>query len=130
MSETDKSRMEIGAEMLKKINKDSADSIMNSLGDIAPDVAKFILEFAFSDIYTREGLTLQQRELVTITALLVQGDTSSQLTVHLNACLNVGLTKKEIIEAIIQSIPYVGFPKVLNAITVAKSVFAERNEVK
>lgn len=128
MASINKSRLEIGTEMLKRINRNSADSIMDSLGDVAPDVVKLILEFAFGDIYTRKGLDLKQRELVTITALLVQGDTSAQLQVHLNGCLNVGLSKVEIIEALIQSIPYIGFPKVLNAITVAKSVFENRDD--
>ena len=125
MSKNKQSRQELGAEMLKKINQDSADNIMDSLGEVAPDVAKYILEFAFGDIYTRKGLSLKQRELVTITALLTQGDTAGQLRVHLHGCLNVGLSKKEIIEAMIQAIPYVGFPKVLNAVAVAKEVFGE-----
>ena len=99
---------------------------MASLKDIAPDVGKFIMEFAFNDIYSRPGLNLQQRELVTISCLLTQGDTAEQLKVHLNGCLNVGLTQTEIIEAIIHCIPYVGFPKVLNTLTVAKEVFKDR----
>lgn len=47
---------------------------------------------------------------------------------HINGSLNVGLTEKEIIETFIQAIPYVGFPRVLNAIKVAKLVFKHRGE--
>lgn len=120
-------RLEKGKNLLNQVDAAAADTVMTSLKDIAPDISQYILEFAFGDIYARPGLTLQQRELVTITALLVQGDTSSQLTVHLNGCLNVGLTPKEIIETCIHCIPYIGFPRVLNAITVAQQVFTSRH---
>lgn len=120
-------RLEKGKNLLNQVDAAAADTVMTSLKDIAPDISQYILEFAFGDIYARPGLTLQQRELVTITALLVQGDTSNQLTVHLNGCLNVGLTPKEIIETCIHCIPYIGFPRVLNAITVVQQVFASRH---
>ncbi|MCH5463659.1 carboxymuconolactone decarboxylase family protein [Levilactobacillus tujiorum] len=120
-------RLEKGKNLLNQVDAAAADTVMTSLKDIAPDISQYILEFAFGDIYARPGLTLQQRELVTITALLVKGDTSNQLTVHLNGCLNVGLTPKEIIETCIHCIPYIGFPRVLNAITVAQQVFTSRH---
>jgi len=119
-------RLEQGKDLLNQVDATAANTVMSNLKDIAPDISKYILEFAFGDVYARPGLTLQQRELVTITALLVQGDTSSQLTVHLNGCLNVGLTPKEIVETCIHCIPYVGFPRVLNAITIVQQVFASR----
>ncbi|MFC6182068.1 carboxymuconolactone decarboxylase family protein [Lactiplantibacillus daowaiensis] len=119
-------RLAQGKARLAQVDAAAADDVMASLATIAPDVGKYILEFAFGDIYTRPGLDLKQRELVTITSLLTQGDTANQLQVHLNGCLNVGLTQTEVIEAMIQCLPYVGFPKVLNAITVAKDVFAAR----
>ncbi|WP_143461917.1 carboxymuconolactone decarboxylase family protein [Levilactobacillus enshiensis] len=120
-------RLEKGKNLLNQVDAAAADAVMTNLKDISPDIGQYILEFAFGDIYTRPGLTLQQRELVTITALLVQGDTSSQLTVHLNGCLNVGLTPKEIIETCIHCIPYIGFPRVLNAIAVVQQVFVSRH---
>ncbi|VDG19726.1 4-carboxymuconolactone decarboxylase [Lactobacillus plantarum ZJ316] [Lactiplantibacillus mudanjiangensis] len=119
-------RLAQGKALLQQVDASAADQVMASLADIAPDVGTYILEFAFGDIYARPGLDLKQRELITITALLTQGNTADQLKVHLNGCLNVGLTQTEIIETMIHCIPYVGFPKVLNAITVAKSVFSTR----
>lgn len=56
-----------GKAMLQRVDAEAADSVMTNLQNVAPDVAKMILEFAFNDIYTRPGLSLQQRELVTIT---------------------------------------------------------------
>jgi len=68
-----------------------------------------------------------QRQLVTIGMLTALGGCEPQLEVHLNASLNVGLTPTEIVEAITHAAVYCGFPKALNAIFVAKRVFAERD---
>ena len=120
------SRLDLGKATLAKVDGPAADNVMDSLKDIAPDVGKYIFEFAFGDVYNRPTLNLKQREMITITSLLTQGDTAAQLDVHINAALNVGLKEEEIIETFIQCIPYVGFPKVLNAINVAKEVFKNR----
>jgi 4-carboxymuconolactone decarboxylase len=121
-------RIENGENMLSKVDGTAASNVMDSLKDIAPDVGKYILEFAFNDIYSRPGLDLKQREMITVTTLLTQGDTAAQLKVHINGALHVGLSRQEIIETFIHCIPYVGFPKVLNAVSVAKEVFSEHDE--
>ncbi|XXM72715.1 carboxymuconolactone decarboxylase family protein [Lysinibacillus sphaericus] len=100
--------------------------IAEDLQDIAPDVAKYIIEFAYGDIYTRDGLSNKQRALVTISSLVTQG-TEPQLELHLNTGLTAGLSQTEIVEAITQLIPYTGFPRVLNALKVAKKVFSIRS---
>lgn len=99
--------------------------ISDDLEDIAPDVAKYIIEFGYGDIYSREGLTNKQRALVTISSLVTQG-TEPQLELHINTGLTAGLTPTEIVESITHLIPYTGFPRVLNALTVAKKVFEIR----
>ncbi|WP_226035258.1 carboxymuconolactone decarboxylase family protein [Aquibacillus saliphilus] len=101
-------------------------TISENLEDIAPDVGKYIIEFAYGDIYSRSGLTNQQRALVTISSLITQG-TEPQIELHINTGLTSGLTQTEITESIIQLIPYTGFPRVLNALTIAKNVFAQRD---
>ncbi|UOQ83617.1 carboxymuconolactone decarboxylase family protein [Gracilibacillus salinarum] len=101
--------------------------ISEDLEDIAPDVGKYIIEFAYGDIYSRDGLENKQRALVTIASLVTQG-TEPQIELHINTGLSAGLTKKEIVESIIQLIPYTGFPRVLNALTIAKKVFEVREE--
>lgn len=123
---SEQTRLQIGKTALAQVDGSAADGVMNSLETIAPAVGKYILEFAFGDIYTRPVLDLKQREMITITALLIQGDAAPQLNVHINGALNVGLTKEEIIETFIQCIPYIGFPRVLNALNVAKQVFSKR----
>ncbi len=116
-------RFKKGSANLAKIDGIGGQAVIDSLVGIGEDVGKYIIEFAFGDIYGRDALNLQQREMITITSLLTQGDTEPQLEVHINAALNVGLTQSEIVEIFIQCIPYVGFPKVLNALFVAQKVF-------
>lgn len=120
-------RFELGSEKLKEIDGIGGENVIQSLQDIAPDVGKYIIEFAFGDVYTRSELSMQEREMITITSLLTTGDCEPQLEVHINRSLNVGLSPEKIIETFIQCIPYTGFPKVLNAIYTAKKIFAERH---
>jgi len=116
-------RYETGLENLEKIDGEAGKNVINSLESIAPTVGKHIIEFSFGEIYNSDTLNLREREIITVSCLLAQGDTKNQLIVHINGCLNVGLSQEEIIEVFTQCIPYVGFPKVLNAITTAKEVF-------
>ncbi len=120
-------RFELGSEKLKEIDGIGGENVIQSLQDIAPDVGKYIIEFAFGDVYTRPELSMQEREIITITSLLTTGGCEPQLEVHINGSLNVGLSPEKIIETFIQCIPYSGFPKVLNAIYTAKKIFAERH---
>lgn len=119
-------RFEEGQKQLKKVDGVGGEKVIKSLRDIAPDVGKYIIEFAFGDIYSREELSLKEREIITMTSLLTMGGCEPQLEVHINGALNVGAAPQKIIETFIQCIPYVGFPKVLNAIFTAKKIFSER----
>jgi 4-carboxymuconolactone decarboxylase len=121
-----KERYERGWDKLKEIDGEVGENVIESLKEIAPDLGKYVIEFAFGDIYSRDTLSLKQRQLVTIASLTTQGGCEPQLEVHINAALNVGLTQNEIVEAIIHCVPYVGFPRVLNGVNVAKKVFANR----
>ena len=116
-----------GMEHLSAIDGRGGEAVIRSLADIAPDLGRYIVEFAFGDIYSRPGLSLRERELVTIASLLTAGGCEPQLEVHLNGSLNVGASPEQLVETILQCVPYTGFPKALNAMFVAKKVFAERN---
>ena len=124
----EKTKFELGQEMLARIDGAGGESVIRSLESVAPDVGRLIVEFAFGEIYPRGGLSVQERELVTVTSLLTAGGCEPQLEVHVNGALNVGVPQERIVEAFIQCIPYTGFPRVLNALFVAKKVFAERAE--
>jgi 4-carboxymuconolactone decarboxylase len=122
-----KTRFDKGIINLKMIDGIGGEKVIESLENISPDLGKFIIEFAFGDIYSRKGLSLQERELITISSLLTAGGCEPQLEVHINGALNVGILPEKIVETFLQCIPYTGFPKVLNAITVAKKIFTEKN---
>lgn len=119
-------RYEKGINKLNEVDGKGGTAVIDSLKDIAPDLGKYIIEFAFGDIYTRPNFDLKQRELVTLSSLATLGGCEKQLHVHINGALNVGASKEEIIEVFIQCIPYVGFPRVLNAVAVAKEIFSNR----
>lgn len=120
-------RYERGVRRLQEVDGSAGERVIESLADISPDFGRLIIEFGFGDIYSRPGLTLPQRELATIAALTALGNARPQLKVHLAAALNVGLSRTEIIETIIQMAVYAGFPAALNGLFAAKEVFAEHD---
>ncbi|MBB6446792.1 carboxymuconolactone decarboxylase family protein [Bacillus benzoevorans] len=128
----EKTRYQRGLDIMNEItvtdNKEIGThaDIVAAFKDLAPDLESFIVEFAFGDIYSREGLTKQQQTMSTIASLVTLG-TEPQLELHINVGLTIGLTPKEIIGTIVHLIPYTGFPRVLNALKIAKKVFAQRD---
>jgi hypothetical protein len=120
----DKALLQRGLNKLNEIDGTQGEAVMQALADIAPDLGNYIIGFAFGEIYQRPHLDVQQRELITLAALAAQGGCEKQLRVHIHASRNVGLTREQIVETFIHCVPYLGFPKVLNAVFVAKEVFA------
>mgnify|MGYP002794583817 FL=1 len=114
----------IGQEMLQRVDGKGGEAVVDSLRDIAPDFARYLIEFPFGDIYARPGLDLRSREIATIAALTALGNAAPQLKVHIAAGLNVGLTQEEMTEVIMQMAVYAGFPAALNGLFAAKEVFA------
>lgn len=100
----------------------------DALADIAPDLRKMIIEFAYGDIYSRPGLDAKSRALVVITSVVTQG-AGPQTKTHIKRGLHAGLTQTEITEALLQLVPYVGFPRVQNALTIAQQVFQEKGNI-
>lgn len=120
-----KTRYQLGLEKLSEVAGKAGENVIQSLETVAPDLGRFIIEFAFGDIYTRPQLDLKQREFITLASLAAIGDTPNQLKVHIQGALNVGISQAAIVETFIHCVPYIGFPRVLNAVSVAKSVFTE-----
>lgn len=111
---------------LSEIDGHAGEDVIAQLSDIAPDFARHVIEFPFGDIYSRPGLDLRSREIATIAALAALGHAAPQLKVHIAAGLNVGLSRDEIVEILIQMAVYAGFPAALNGLFAAKEVFAAR----
>ena len=119
-------RYEQGWQKLKEIDGEAGEKVIESLQDIAPDLARYVIEFPFGDIYSRPGLDLKSREIATIAALTALGHAQPQLKVHIHAALNVGCPPAAIVEVVIQMAVYAGFPAALNGMALVKQVFAER----
>jgi 4-carboxymuconolactone decarboxylase len=118
-------RYDRGFEKLKEIDGETGERVIESLKDISPDFARYLIEFPFGDIYSRTGLDLKSREIATVAALVAMGNALPQLKVHIHGALNVGCSRTEVI---IQMAVYAGFPAALNGMSAAKEVFDERNK--
>ncbi|MDG4602303.1 MAG: carboxymuconolactone decarboxylase family protein [Defluviicoccus sp.] len=124
------SRFDKGTRALAEIDGQAGQNVIDALADIAPDFARLLIEFPFGDIYTRPGLGLREREIATIAALTALGHCAPQLKVHIHAGLNVGLSRAEITEIIMQMAVYSGFPTALNGLFAAKEVFAAHGSAR
>jgi 4-carboxymuconolactone decarboxylase len=120
-------RYDRGWQKLAEVDGEAGHRVIESLKETAPDLARYIIEFAFGDIYDRPGLDLKSREIATVAALIALGNAQPQLKVHLHGALNVGCSREEVIELIMQMAIYAGFPAALNGVFAAKEVFAERD---
>jgi 4-carboxymuconolactone decarboxylase len=97
-----------------------------AVGATDPDFQDILSRFIFGEVFFQGSLTDRLRELITL-VVLTTNQTLPQLRAHIGAALNVGLTPVEIKEAIYQCVPYIGFPKTLNALEQANAIFTERN---
>ncbi|MBZ9664664.1 carboxymuconolactone decarboxylase family protein [Pseudomonas chaetocerotis] len=121
---TTQSRYQRGLEKLREIDGEAGEQVLDSLGDIAPDFARYLIEFPFGDIYSRPGLDLRSREIAVVAALTALGNASPQLKVHIQGALNVGVSRQEVVEIMMQMAVYAGFPAALNGLSAAREVFA------
>jgi len=117
-------RYERGLAKLEQIDGEGGVKVVESLAGIAPDFARLLIEFPFGDIYSRPGLDLRSREIAVVAALTAMGNAAPQLKVHIQGALNVGVTRTEIVETIMQMAVYAGFPAALNGLAAAREVFA------
>ena len=119
-------RYERGLAKLREIDGDAGERVVQSLQGIAPDFARYLIEFPFGDVYSRPGLDLKSREIAVVAALTALGNAAPQLKVHIQGALNVGVTRTEVVETIMQMAVYAGFPAALNGLEAAKEVFAAK----
>ena len=115
-----------GEATLDKITGGGAKRVLENLNEVAPDLAHWIVDFAYGDVVSRPQLELRTRELVTVGALTALGNAAPQLKAHVNGALNAGAKPEEVVEVVLQMAVYAGFPAALNGINVVKDVFTER----
>jgi 4-carboxymuconolactone decarboxylase len=119
---TEDTRLEDGI----KVQKSIFGSVIDAMRANAPEDQKFIQDYlsayCFGDTYTRKVLDLKTRELITFVCLVALGGCESQVKAHTAGNLAVGNTKEDLIGAINQCLPYIGFPRTLNAMAVINEV--------
>lgn len=101
--------------------KNSLEGLPNNVGD---KVARLLSEVCFGDFYTRKGLDLKTRELLVLAILITDGSENT-LKSHIRGNLKAGNTKEDIVSAIIQCMPYVGFSKTFKALYIFKDAIGE-----
>jgi len=114
-----------GWDKLSEILPGAGDRMVASLSDIAPDMVNYLMEFVFGEISSRPGLDMRAREITAVAALTAIGTASPQLKVHIKGALNCGCTREEIVEVIMQTLVYAGFPAALTGLRLAKECFEE-----
>jgi 4-carboxymuconolactone decarboxylase len=102
----------------------AASAAQKALGDIAPKFVELTDKVLFGDIWERKELSKRDRSLITVAALIALNRTD-QLRFHLQRALENGVKKEELIEEITHLAFYSGWPTAVNALTVAKEIFAK-----
>lgn len=122
---TEHDRRARGLEALTEIHGDVGREVVKRLAAVAPDFADHLVDYAFGDVYARPGLDRRSRQIATIAALAALGNAEPQLKWHIRGGLNIGISRDEIVEILMQMAIYGGFPAAVRALTAAKEVFDE-----
>jgi 4-carboxymuconolactone decarboxylase len=120
--QTEEARYERGLKKMTEIYGVPVEEFIAPLGDLG----RYMVEFPYGDIYSRDGLAARDREIATIAMLTALGGREPQLRVHMNSALNVGLTPDELYEIILHTLIFAGFPTAINALSVLGDVLSKR----
>lgn len=126
---TEETRLEKGIAVQKSIfGAEHIDTMRANAPVNQKHIQDYLSAYCFGDIYTRSGLDLKTRELLTLCILGALGGCENQVKAHVSGNLSVGNDKETMIEAITQSLPYMGFPRTLNALNCINEVVPESNK--
>jgi 4-carboxymuconolactone decarboxylase len=118
-------RYRLGIEILHRLTGKTHEHLTSRVAEVAPDFARMTIEFPFGELYAREALDLRTREIAAIAALAALGDALPQLRVHVAAGLNLGVSRAEVVEILMQTAVYAGFPAALNALAGCHDLLTE-----
>lgn len=119
---TESNLTDYGCSIMNKLEPGLAEKVVKRLQDFDSDLPRLITDYAFGSVLGRDGLSLKNREMITVASLITLGTAESQLELHMRAAINVGGSQKELLEIIIQMAIYVGVPACMNALTIYRSV--------
>jgi 4-carboxymuconolactone decarboxylase len=111
-SENRSVRRKRGLAALAATSSTSGEAVVRSFDDIAPEIGGMILEHSYGDIFHRPGLDPKTRKLTACAALAARGlvSTESPLRVHINAALTTDASEAEVVETLLNMLPYSGYP--------------------
>lgn len=119
-------RHERGLDTLLRIGGPQAAAPITAMNDIAPDLVRFAIDFAYGEVLSRPGLDLKMRQLCTVAALSAMGTATPQLKWHIDGALNVGWTPSDILDAVMLSAVNTGTAAVGRSLSTAREVFEAR----
>lgn len=118
-------RYEKGLALQKEIFGEIIDNMYNESPENQLHIQKFLSANCFGDYYTRTGLDIKTRELLTFSMILALGGCEPQLKGHIQGNVNVGNNKETLLSVVTQLLPYVGYPRTLNALRCLNEVIPE-----
>lgn len=119
---TEEDRLEKGIEVQKSIFGEVIDKMRASAQGYQKAMQDYLSAYCFGDTYTRKGLDLKERELITFVCISALGGCEGQVRAHLGGNISVGNSKELLISAVYQILPYIGFPRSLNAIAAINDI--------
>lgn len=123
---TEDSRFADGLAVQKGIFGEAIDKMHAATPQGQKDImVNFLSAFCFGDVYTRKGLDLKMRELLTFTVISALGGCEAQVKAHVQGNANVGNSKQNLIDALAMMLPYIGFPRTLNALACVNAVLQD-----
>lgn len=120
-----KTRYEKGLKIQKSIFGEMIDKMYEESPENQIHIQRYLSDNCFGDYYTRNGLDVKTRELLTFAMILSLGGCEPQLKGHIQGNLNVGNDKETLLSTVTQLLPYVGYPRTLNAINCLNEVIPE-----
>jgi 4-carboxymuconolactone decarboxylase len=122
--EPDPERRARGAQKIGEILGQTPDQVERLLGDVAPQLATYVLEIIYGEIYQGAALDSRTRQIVTVAALATLGNAAPQLRTHIGGALRCGVARNELVEIMMQLVPYVGVAAAINGVAACREVFA------
>jgi len=121
---TPETRREEGRKIMDEVfGKEYMDLMIAECPKGQEHIIEYLEGYCFGDFYTRRGLTLQLRELMTFCFLASMGGCDSQMRAHAKGNKRVGTSKQEIVGAVTAMLPYIGFPRALNALNAINDAY-------
>jgi 4-carboxymuconolactone decarboxylase len=124
--QSDPERRARGAQKLGEILGQTPDQVDRSLGDVAPQLATYVLETIYGEIYQSPALDSRTRQ--TVAALATLGTAAPQLRTHIGGALRCGVTREQLVEIMMQLVPYVGVAAGINGVAACREVFADADK--